>query len=678
MSNTPSNPFDPQQPPPLTSKGPWLYSGGAQPTPSYMPPAPSPPPPQASTSTPPKPTAAPAAPPTHPPAASKPEEDASLAGIIDTIEAVIIALILALSFRAFVVEAFVIPTGSMAPTLLGAHFNVVCDNCGYAFPRNASLQYQRDNLGERPIVDAGPHAELVSNRTVPSDGGCGNDRGPCPLLCPNCQHIIPFDKLPQALPPEMISEDGLLKPRKIYDPRTGSNREVPFAWANNGDRILVLKYIYSFIDPKRFDVIVFKEPMNVKDNYIKRLIGLPGETVEIIGGDIFITPPNANTNDLTQRVIARKPPHIQKYLWQLIYDNDYYPLDENQQRVRQEGHGNVPAEFFLWRNPWRGAGPTAEAWYNAHKNGVASIGGPEVHYTADAPGKLEFVPRDPYTYNILGYNNDIMDLTAAAGYRFQSLFPVGDLHLETVWTPVESQGTSIRMAVGPPRNLFCVTWSEKGIALERHNVATGSFEPVKIDTLVSVAPPPPLKAGQAYHVELNNVDRSVQFFIDGRMVLEHLTTWTAADARAEALDIQDSAKKAMDSQDPTKLEGFMPVIAIEVGGRCTLSHLKLMRDLYYTQSDSSRPTTANMFHPLTLGPDEFFALGDNSRSSLDGRGWDVVSPALDDLGTRRGIVPRRYLLGKAFFVYWPAGHRLTHLDIDVPLVPNTGEMRFIR
>ncbi|MCL2646341.1 MAG: S26 family signal peptidase [Phycisphaerales bacterium] len=85
-----------------------------------------------------------------------------------------------------------------------------------------------------------------------------------------------------------------------------------------------------------------------------------------------------------------------------------------------------------------------------------------------------------------------------------------------------------------------------------------------------------------------------------------------------------------------------------------------------------------MFHPLTLGPDEFFALGDNSRSSLDGRGWDVVSPALDDLGTRRGIVPRRYLLGKAFFVYWPAGHRLTHLDIDVPLVPNTGEMRFIR
>jgi hypothetical protein len=46
-------------------------------------------------------------------------------------------------------------------------------------------------------------------------------------------------------------------------------------------------------------------------------------------------------------------------------------------------------------------------------------------------------------------------------------------------------------------------------------------------------------------------------------------------------------------------------------------------------------------------------------------------------------VPRRYLLGKAFFVYWPAGFRITSDDgvpflSNVPLVPNTGEMRLIR
>ena len=63
--------------------------------------------------------------------------------------------------------------------------------------------------------------------------------------------------------------------------------------------------------------------------------------------------------------------------------------------------------------------------------------------------------------------------------------------------------------------------------------------------------------------------------------------------------------------------------------------------------------------------------------------WSSVFPALDDLGTRPGIVPRRYLLGKAFFVYWPAGYRATTnenipLLKDLPLVPNTGSMRLIR
>src|SRR5688500_6452646 len=65
-------------------------------------------------------------------------DDASLASIIDTIEAIIIALIMALTFRAFIIEAFVIPTGSMAPTLLGAHFNVTCPQCGYSFTRDAN------------------------------------------------------------------------------------------------------------------------------------------------------------------------------------------------------------------------------------------------------------------------------------------------------------------------------------------------------------------------------------------------------------------------------------------------------------------------------------------------------------------------------------------------------------
>src|SRR4030042_6168059 len=55
------------------------------------------------------------------------------AEIADTFEWLITAFILAFVFRAFVMEAFRIPTGSMADTLKGAHFRLRCPQCGYAY-----------------------------------------------------------------------------------------------------------------------------------------------------------------------------------------------------------------------------------------------------------------------------------------------------------------------------------------------------------------------------------------------------------------------------------------------------------------------------------------------------------------------------------------------------------------
>src|SRR5881227_1038287 len=62
--------------------------------------------------------------------------------IKETIEQILVAFILAFVFRAFVVEAFVIPTGSMAPTLLGAHMRFTCDDCGYQFDVNYNASPQ--------------------------------------------------------------------------------------------------------------------------------------------------------------------------------------------------------------------------------------------------------------------------------------------------------------------------------------------------------------------------------------------------------------------------------------------------------------------------------------------------------------------------------------------------------
>src|SRR5580704_4615874 len=89
----------------------------------------------------------------------------SSSNVKETIESILIAFILAFIFRAFVVEAFVIPTGSMAPTLLGAHMRFRCPDCGYVFDVNYSANSEDEN--------------------VPSE-----DRPSDDVYCPNCGYHV--------------------------------------------------------------------------------------------------------------------------------------------------------------------------------------------------------------------------------------------------------------------------------------------------------------------------------------------------------------------------------------------------------------------------------------------------------------------------------------------------------
>ena len=85
-----------------------------------------------------------------------------------------------------------------------------------------------------------------------------------------------------------------------------------------GDRLFVLKYKYGyskhsfpfsppifkgrflFSEPKRGDIIVFKTPADNRTDYIKRLIGLPGDSIQFIEGDLFL-----NGNQILKTLITK-------------------------------------------------------------------------------------------------------------------------------------------------------------------------------------------------------------------------------------------------------------------------------------------------------------------------------------------------------------------------------------
>ena len=57
----------------------------------------------------------------------------------------------------------------------------------------------------------------------------------------------------------------------------------------NGDYLIIDEISYRFREPKRGEVVVFKYPKNPSQRYIKRVIGLPGETIEIRDGKVIIS-----------------------------------------------------------------------------------------------------------------------------------------------------------------------------------------------------------------------------------------------------------------------------------------------------------------------------------------------------------------------------------------------------
>ncbi len=533
----------------------------------------------------------------------------------ETFESIVVAFVLAFLFRTFIAEAFVIPTGSMAPTLFGRHKDIVCPECHYHYEVGASEE-----------LDHEEGVYLLRRITL--------------ATCPNCRFESNIKELP----------------------------------AFKGDRILVNKFPYEIDDPARWDVCVFKFPENPERNYIKRMIGLPGEAIRIRRGDVY-----ARKKDEAEFRIQRKAdPYKQDILQIIVYDDQHAPqtllktgwperwsgMDSsstdtdfggwatNDDSWKTDAKARVHAlsaadEDFRWLR-YCHIVPQEFDWKNVAEN-LAPAANPKPQLVTDYCGynTFKFHPREAPEEDILW----VGDLTVS-----------GAVHIEKDLTP---QAAVVLELVEGFRHYRCeielATGEAKLSRTDDLNLDGPLIEMAKAKTN--------LRGAGSHQFKFANVDDRLVLWIDDAVV-----------------PFGDAAEYP-----PPQLEGPHPAdlspVGIAVrGAKANVSELLLRRDIYYraervsdddrfSERDSSgeafdgfvRPQLRDALtnpkeyariyeekaRPIEFAPlydDEFFVMGDNSPRSQDSRLWSNRRKA-----DNRHAVPRHAFVGKAFMIYWPHG-----------------------
>ena len=520
----------------------------------------------------------------------------------ETVESIVVAFTIALLFRAFEAELFVIPTGSMAPTLMGRHKDLVCESCG----RPHQLSASSEEHGTKPRQARCPNCGFVTRLLIPGDG-----------------------------PPR-------------YDPRFPSF---------NGDRILVSKIAYDLEPPERWDVTVFKYPEDAKTNYIKRLVGLPGETVFIRDGDIWVS----RGGDRPE--IARKPPEKLLAMLQCVYDSRYESA-----AMRKAGW---PTCFADW-SAERGGGP---AW-STRDDGRSF----EVDSAGDASAMLRyrhFLPTPSDWERIAKGQKPGEEATPTLIDDFQPYNPeatkphwVGDLAIEF---DLESRAAAGDFAGDSAREIV-IDLVEAGIPHRcRIDLSTGE---ATLDLPGGTAEGPPrartaVRGRGRWRLLFANVDDELSLFVDGRPVgFDRPARYGRGDGPATP----DTAPQEPGVSKPGDLA---PVGLAVRGGSVRVERLRVLRDVYYVKASDLAPGAGRQAavsgYPLEEG--QFFMLGDNSSASMDSRLW-----------RRSHHVDRDLLIGKAVAILWPhaipakwaVSVPLGRSDVRLPFWPNFARMKFIR
>jgi signal peptidase I len=101
---------------------------------------------------------------------------------------------------------------------------------------------------------------------------------------------------------------------------------------DNGQRLIVAKIAYRFKEPERGDVIIIHPPVAPQKQWVKRIIGIPGDTIEVKQGIVYV-----NNVPLTEPYIKSPPSYI--FTPYIVPENNYFVMGDNRNNSTDSHYG---------------------------------------------------------------------------------------------------------------------------------------------------------------------------------------------------------------------------------------------------------------------------------------------------------------------------------------------------
>ncbi|MCB1078377.1 MAG: signal peptidase I [Verrucomicrobiae bacterium] len=221
--------------------------------------------------------------------------------IRENIEVIFVAVVIAMGIRAYFAQPFKIPTGSMQPTLNGV----------IAYPHD-SINSNHDYATSEDSPSAGRrlwewfwYGRTWVNLVAEDDDIVLLRHGPGGFEEKTSFKFFTYTRIPMQsgrahkIPGTIAKVQDLINPRLFLNPIVKKGDVIAKGFVDTGDQVIVDKFSYHWIKPKRDDVFVFTtndipyiqagiDPRMGSQHYIKRLAGTPGDHLQVKNGKLYI------------------------------------------------------------------------------------------------------------------------------------------------------------------------------------------------------------------------------------------------------------------------------------------------------------------------------------------------------------------------------------------------------